>query len=86
VFQSGPPLRAPTALLGRHSPEVAGIDVAERGTRLKGRHQQLEYVPKLNMASLTNEWDTTIGWSCVLCRILTRRNARSAFAHHRRGF
>lgn len=85
VFQLDPLLRAPTALLGRHSPEAAGIDVVERGIHLEGRHQRLEYGPKRNVALLTNEWDTTFGWSCVLRRILTRRNARCTFAHHRRG-
>jgi hypothetical protein len=47
AFQSGPPRQAPKALLGRHSPEAAGIDVAERGIRLKGRLiSNLKYVPK----------------------------------------
>ena len=34
-FRLDPPLRAPTARLDQHSPEAAGIDVAEQDIRLK---------------------------------------------------
>jgi len=47
VFRSDPPLRAPMARLGRHSPEAAGIDVVEQDIRLRESYQRPEYEPNL---------------------------------------